>query len=67
MLEEVAVGGMLFSPLIVFIPIAFVFSVVTRFALFKTGTYQKLWRPAWCEVSLFVCYLAIVVLIAGGY
>ena len=66
MLTEVVLGGMLFSPLIVYLPVAFLISVVTRLTLVKAGIYQKLWRPAWCEVSLFICYLAVVVFIAGG-
>ncbi|AXR08222.1 DUF1656 domain-containing protein [Salinimonas sediminis] len=66
MFEEVALGGMLFSPLVVLIPIAFLLSVITRLGLYKTDLYQRIWRPAWFEVALFVCYLAAVVFIAGS-
>ncbi|WP_218354409.1 DUF1656 domain-containing protein [Alteromonas lipotrueiana] len=65
MFEEIAFGGMLFSPLVIFMPVAFLLSVITRLVLYKTGLYQHVWRPAWLEVSLFVCYLAAVVFIAG--
>ncbi len=65
MFEEIAFGGMLFSPLVVLVPIAFLLSVITRVVLYQTGWYQRVWRPAWFEVALFVCYLAGVVFIAG--
>lgn len=65
MFNEVALGGMLFSPLVVLIPIAFGLSVITRYVLYRSGWYQRVWRPAWLEVALFVCYLAAVVFIAG--
>ncbi|QPG05759.1 DUF1656 domain-containing protein [Salinimonas marina] len=65
MFEEIALGGMLFSPLVVLVPIAFLMSVITRVVLYQTGWYQRVWRPAWFEVSLFLCYLAAVVFIAG--
>lgn len=61
MFEELALGGLLFSPLVVFAPMAFILSSLTRFVLHKTGIYHLLWKAAWFEVGLFVCYLAIVV------
>ena len=66
MFEEIAFGGLLLSPLVVLIPLTFLCSVITRLVLYKTGLYLRIWKPAWFEVSLFICYLATVVFIAGG-
>lgn len=66
MLSELSFGGMLFSPLVVMIPLAFLLSLLTRYALYATGLYQKLWKPPWFEVALFVCYMAITVKLLAG-
>lgn len=66
MFEEVALGGLLFSPLVLFAPLAFVLSWITRVIFYKTGLYAKIWRAAWFEVGLFVCYLALVVYLLGS-
>ncbi|MCH1924303.1 DUF1656 domain-containing protein [Shewanella sp. C32] len=65
MLEEISFGGLLFSPLVLFAPIALVLSFVTRSVLYRSGLYQKIWKPAWFEIGLFVSYLALVVYILG--
>lgn len=66
MFEEVALGGLLFSPLVLFAPLAFVLSWITRVIFYKTGLYAKIWRAAWFEVGLYVCYLALVVYLLGS-
>ncbi len=66
MLSELSFGGMLFSPLVVMIPLAFLLSLLTRYALHATGLYQKLWKPPWFEVALFVCYMAVSVKLLAG-
>ncbi|AMF92211.1 DUF1656 domain-containing protein [Vibrio fluvialis] len=66
MFEELALGGLLFSPLVVFVPMAFILSCLTRFVLHTTGVYHLLWKAAWFEVGLFVCYLAVVVHFFGS-
>lgn len=66
MLSELSLGGMLFSPMIVIIPIAFVLSLITRYVMYNTGMYQRLWKPPWVEVALFVCYVAGALRIVAG-
>ncbi|MDO6475403.1 DUF1656 domain-containing protein [Alteromonas sp. 1_MG-2023] len=66
MLSELSLGGMLFSPMVVMIPLAFLFSLLTRYGLYATGLYQKLWKPPWFEVALFICYLAATVKMLAG-
>ncbi len=65
MLEEVAVGGLLFSPLVLFIPIALIIAYLLRLFLYKTGYYTKFWKPAWIEVSLFVFILFFTIRLFG--
>lgn len=66
MFDELALGGLLFSPLVVWTPLAFLLSVLTRMVLYRSGLYQRIWKAAWFEVALYVCYLALVVYILGG-
>lgn len=66
MFEELAFGGLLFSPLVVFMPVAFVLSWGTRLVLHKSGLYNNLWKAPWFEVSLYVCYLALVIYLFGS-
>ncbi len=66
MFEELAFSGLLFSPLVVFMPLAFLLSWSTRFVLHKSGLYAKLWKAPWFEVSLYVCYLALVIYLFGS-
>lgn len=66
MFQELALAGLLFSPLVLFAPLAFLLSWLTRVMLYKTGLYLKIWRVAWFEVGLYVCYLALVVYLLGS-
>ncbi|MEI8621088.1 DUF1656 domain-containing protein [Pseudoalteromonas sp. B129b] len=34
---------------------------MTRFALHRLDWHDRIWKVAWFEVSLFVCYLALAV------
>lgn len=65
MLEELALGGLFFSPIVIYAPIALILAMLTRFTLHKLNLHQKIWKVEWFEVSLFVCYLALVVRIFG--
>ncbi|MFM2484085.1 DUF1656 domain-containing protein [Celerinatantimonas yamalensis] len=66
MFQNITLGGLLFSPLVIFIPIAFVLSAITRLILHKLHIHQYIWKVAWFEVASFVCYLAITVYLLGG-
>lgn len=61
MLHEIGIGGMLFSPLLVLIPVAFILAAITRLVLHYLGLRRYIWREAWFDVAVFVCYLAAVV------
>ncbi len=66
MLHELSFGGMLFSPLLVLVPMAFILSAVTRLALHRLDLRRYIWKEAWFDVASFVCYLAIIVYLFGS-
>ncbi|MCS7487325.1 MULTISPECIES: DUF1656 domain-containing protein [Marinomonas] len=66
MLQTVVFGGLEFSPLVIYFPIAFLLAALTRFILHRLNWYDRIWRVAWFEVSLFVCYLAFTVYVLNG-
>ncbi|WP_111495103.1 MULTISPECIES: DUF1656 domain-containing protein [Marinobacter] len=61
MLHELGFGGLLFSPLVVLVPLAFLMAFVTRLALHQLNLRHLIWKEAWFDVGLFVCYLALVI------
>ncbi|MAA65619.1 MAG: DUF1656 domain-containing protein [Alteromonadaceae bacterium] len=66
MLHELGFGGMLFSPLVVMIPMAFVLASVTRLALHHLDWRRYIWKEAWFDVGLYVCYLALIIYFFGS-
>ncbi len=65
MLHELSFGGVLFSPLVALAPMAFILTALTRQALHYLDWRRYLWKAAWFEVALFVCYLAAIVYLFG--
>lgn len=65
MLHELSFGGVLFSPLVVLVPMAFFLTALTRQALHCFKLRRYVWKAAWFEVGLFVCYLAAIVYLFG--
>lgn len=65
MLHEMSIGGMLFSPFVVLVPLAFVLSAATRLATHYFGLRRYVWKEAWFDVGVFVCYLAAIVYLFG--
>lgn len=66
MLHEIALGGLLISPLVLFALGAFLLTMTTRIALHKFALRQRIWKDAWFDVSLFVCYLALFIYLIGN-
>ena len=66
MLQAVVLGGLEFSPLVVYFPIAFLLTALSRFIFNRLDWHDRIWRVAWFEVSLFVCYLALTVYLLSG-
>lgn len=66
MLHEMSIGGMLFSPLVVLAPLAFLLAAATRLSLHHLGVRRYIWKEAWFDVAVFVCYLAAIVYLFGN-
>lgn len=60
MLHEMGIGGLLFSPLVVMILVAFLLCLAIRQVLHQLGWRRYLWREAWFDAGLFVCFLALI-------
>ncbi|MCM0612962.1 DUF1656 domain-containing protein [Marinobacter sediminum] len=65
MLHELGFGGILFSPLVVLMPMAFILTAVTRLATHYLGLRRYIWKEAWFDVAVFVCYLAVIIYLFG--
>ncbi|AKO52229.1 hypothetical protein ABA45_07135 [Marinobacter psychrophilus] len=61
MFHELSLGGMLFSPLVVLGPLAFLMTMVTRWVLHRLHWRRYIWKDAWFDVGIFVCYLALTI------
>lgn len=57
---------MLFSPLVVLVPLAFILAAATRLALHHLELRRYIWKEAWFDVAVFVCYLAAIVYLFGN-
>ena len=66
MLHEIGIGGMLFSPLLVLVPLAFILAAATRLVLHHLELRRYIWKEAWFDVAVFVCYLAAIVYLFGN-
>lgn len=64
-LHEMAWGGVLLSPLLVFGGISLVMLLVIRFMLRDTRWGCFAWQHGWFDVALFVCLLALVTYLGG--
>ncbi|MFP3977634.1 MULTISPECIES: DUF1656 domain-containing protein [Marinobacter] len=61
MLHEMSLGGMLFSPFVLLLPLAFIMAAITRGVLHYMGLRTYIWKKAWFDVAMFVCWLAAIV------
>lgn len=60
-LRELAWGGVLISPMVMYCAISLVLLLSLRFWLRDTRIGRVAWREGWFDVALFVCLLAAVV------
>ncbi|MBB1423655.1 DUF1656 domain-containing protein [Pseudoalteromonas sp. SG43-7] len=64
--HTVVIGGLEFSPLVIYFPMAFILTALTRFILHRLDWHDRIWKVAWFEVSLFMCFLALSVFLLSG-
>ena len=58
-LHEIPVGGLLVSPMVVFVLVALALTAVSGWLLRQLGWHRAIWKGPWFYLSLFVCYLAL--------
>lgn len=59
MLHELGIGGLLFSPLLVMVPVALLLAYLIRLLLHQLDWRRYIWKEAWFDVGVFVCFLAL--------
>lgn len=64
-LHEVAVGGLLFSPMLTFILAGLLLTWLCYRLLLVLGWHQRLWASAWFYLSVFICSLAMTLGVMG--
>ncbi|WP_110602460.1 DUF1656 domain-containing protein [Salinicola lusitanus] len=57
-LQEIAVGGIFISPLLIYALFGFIATIVLRSLLHWMVGQRALWYEAWFDVSLFVLFTA---------
>jgi len=57
-LQEIAVGGIFLSPLLIYAFFGFIATIALRSLLHWVIGQQALWYEAWFDVSLFVLFTA---------
>ena len=60
-LHEIPVGGLLVSPMVLFVLLGLLLTALTWWVLRLLDWHQQIWKAAWLYLSLFVCYLALSV------
>ncbi len=65
MLHEISIGGMLFSPILILVPAAFILAAITRLVLHYLDLRRHIWKEAWFDVAVFICYFAAIVYFFG--
>ncbi|QPI64910.1 DUF1656 domain-containing protein [Vreelandella venusta] len=69
-LQEIAFGGILLSPLLIYALLGFIVTLVTRTLLHWVLGQHTLWYAAWFDLSLFVILTAgitfVFTILLGG-
>lgn len=63
-LQEIAVGGIYFSPLLLYALLGFVGALLVRLVLHRLGG-RRFWYEAWFDVSLFVILTAAITYVSS--
>lgn len=66
MLKEFAVGDLLFTPMAIFIVIAFIATFLTHLIIPERLVTEFLFPRAWLNIFLFICYLALFMYYLGA-
>ncbi|MCG8394994.1 MAG: DUF1656 domain-containing protein [Pseudomonadales bacterium] len=58
-LHEIPIGGLLISPMVLFVLVSLLLTLLTYLLLRKLGWHRRVWKGAWFYVSLFICFVAL--------
>lgn len=64
-LHEWSIGGVLLSPFLIYVVLAFAVTGVLRLLLVRLGASRWIWHEALFDTALFVCVLAGIVAVLG--
>lgn len=64
-LREWSLGGVLLSPLLVYVLLALLLTGLLRYGLQRLGAARWIWHEALFDSALYVCVLAAVVAVLG--
>ncbi|MFI8479577.1 DUF1656 domain-containing protein [Pseudomonas sp. NPDC078700] len=64
-LHEWSIGGVLLSPFLIYVVLAFAVTGALRFMLIQVGASRWIWHEALFDTALFVCVLAGIVAVLG--
>lgn len=62
-LREWSLGGVLLSPFLFYVVLAFIFTGLLRKLFQRAGAERWIWHEALFDTALFVCVLAAVVVV----
>ena len=64
---EIDVFGVLISPFVPLMALAFAITMVLRWVAVEFGWVRRIWHPALFEFSVFLIVLTITVLVFGSF
>lgn len=62
----ISINGLLFSPIIVFIIIAFILTTISSLTISKRLCYYTNLKLSWINLLLFICYLGLIIFLIEG-
>ncbi|WP_339510569.1 DUF1656 domain-containing protein [Pseudomonas sp. RL_15y_Pfl2_60] len=64
-LHEWSIGGVLLSPFLIYLVLAFAVTGILRLLFARLGASRWIWHEALFDTALFVCVLAGIVAVLG--
>ncbi|GMN88868.1 hypothetical protein [Francisella sciaenopsi] len=62
----ISIDGLLFSPLVLFISIACILTIITNLTIPRILNHYTNLKPSWLNLLLFICYLGVSMFLLGG-
>jgi Gpi18-like mannosyltransferase len=62
-LKEIAIDGVLVSPILIYALISIVLTLILRYFIYKVVNKRFPWHEAWFDISLFLMVLVLITFI----